>query len=178
MARWLPSLRSLYNYVEKFQSRAIVLPRAVYSTLNYIVPESDEEDEEVMSLIEFDLGLWYYKVTLEQLAEQYNLVYHGEKFTGGTKIFKWLGIDLSKEKSIVLGNVAKIDDSTLRQIERDPNAQEPQVQAQPQESPPPLPPSPTVRDLMDELQSMKLYIEGQFAEMKDRQDRQTEAINR
>ncbi|XLR23772.1 hypothetical protein S83_051672, partial [Arachis hypogaea] len=55
---------------------------AVYSTLNYIVPESDEEDEEVMSLIEFDLGLWYYKVTLEQLAEQYNLVYHGEKFTG------------------------------------------------------------------------------------------------
>ncbi|XLT59435.1 hypothetical protein HN873_052039, partial [Arachis hypogaea] len=95
-----------------------------------------------------------------------------------TKIFKWLGIDLSKEKSIVLGNVAKIDDSTLRQIERDPNAQEPQVQAQPQESPPPLPPSPTVRDLMDELQSMKLYIEGQFAEMKDRQDRQTEAINR
>ncbi|XLT65745.1 hypothetical protein HN873_022184, partial [Arachis hypogaea] len=36
-----------------------------------------------------------------------------------TKIFKWLGIDLSEEKSIVLSNVAKIDDSTLRQMGRD-----------------------------------------------------------
>ncbi|XLS59466.1 hypothetical protein HN51_009221 [Arachis hypogaea] len=65
MARWLPSLRALNNYVKKFQSRAIVPPRAVYSTLNYIVPENDEEDEEVMPLIEFDFGSWYYKVTLE-----------------------------------------------------------------------------------------------------------------
>ncbi|XLR07277.1 hypothetical protein S83_035215 [Arachis hypogaea] len=42
-----------------------------------------------------------------------------------TKIFNWLGIDLREEKSVVLSNVAKIDDSTLRQMGRDPNAQEP-----------------------------------------------------
>ncbi|XLS47645.1 hypothetical protein HN51_022003 [Arachis hypogaea] len=74
--------------------------------------------------------------------------------------FQMLGIDLSEEKSIVLGNVAKIDDNTLRQMRRDPDAQEPQVQGQPQdpkvqaqsqESPPSPPPSPTMRDLMDEL---------------------------
>ncbi|XLR59928.1 hypothetical protein S83_010600 [Arachis hypogaea] len=63
-----------------------------------------------------------------------------------TKIFTWLRIDLSEEKSVVLSNVAKIDDSTLRQMGRDPNAQEPQVQGQPQDP--------------------------------ERQDRQTEAINR
>ncbi|XLU34925.1 hypothetical protein S245_070991, partial [Arachis hypogaea] len=50
-----------------------------------------------------------------------------------TKIFTWLGIDLSEEKSVILSNVAKIDDNTLRQMERDPNAQEPQVQGQPQD---------------------------------------------
>ncbi|XLS82896.1 hypothetical protein HN51_048727, partial [Arachis hypogaea] len=122
MARWLPSPRALNNYVEKFESRAIVPPRyitvefihnrhynlvwnalqtqhltdfvqtkddyyphlvrAVYSTLNYIVPEPNEEGE-VMPLIEFDLGSQHYRVTLEELAEQWNLVYHGKKFTGG-----------------------------------------------------------------------------------------------
>ncbi|QHO19586.1 uncharacterized protein DS421_11g330280 [Arachis hypogaea] len=45
MARWLPSPRTLNNYVEKFESRAIVPPRAVYSTLNYVFPEPDEEGE-------------------------------------------------------------------------------------------------------------------------------------
>ncbi|QHO60189.1 uncharacterized protein DS421_3g105340 [Arachis hypogaea] len=172
------------------------LVRAVYSTLNYVVPEPDEESEEVMPLIVFDLGSQHYRVTLQELAEQWNLVYHGAKFTGGigvdekwgeynrlvslqslqyenpqmdargyachwTKIFTWLRIDLSEEKSVVLSNVAKIDDSTLRQMGRDPNAQEPQVQGQPQDPevqaqsqephPPPPPPSPTMRDLMDEL---------------------------
>ncbi|XLS98371.1 hypothetical protein HN51_041106 [Arachis hypogaea] len=216
------------------------LVRDVYSTLNYVVLETDEEGEEVMPLIEFDLGSRHYRVTLEQLAEQWNLVYHGAKFTGGitadekwgeynrlvglqslqyedprmdvrsniscsgldneqrilmylfsymliprkhnhgilfnedilvlwamvtgkeinllyfmvhhmlemkrekssvglgyayqwTKIFKWLGIDLSEEKSMVLSNVAKIDDNTLRQMGRDPDAQEPQIQGQPQD---------------------------------------------
>ena len=116
----------------------------------------------------------------------------GDKLTLGyacqwTKIFKWLGIDLSEEKSIVLSNVAKIDDNTLRQMKKDPDAQEPQiqgqpqdpeVQAQPQESPPPPPPLPTMQDLMDELRSMRVYMEEQFADMRQRQDRQTEAINR
>ncbi|XLS44452.1 hypothetical protein HN51_001317, partial [Arachis hypogaea] len=42
------------------------------------------------------------------------------------------------------------------------------------------PPSPslTLRDLMDELRSMRVYMEKQFADMRQRQDRQTEAINR
>ncbi|QHO01366.1 uncharacterized protein DS421_13g414420 [Arachis hypogaea] len=211
MARWLPSRRALNNYVEKFESRVIIPPRddyyphlvrAVYSTLNYVVPEPDkegEEGEEVIPLIDFDLGKQHYRVTLQELAEQWSLGYHGAKFTRGiaadeewgeynklvglqslqyenphmdarvlwamvtrkeinwpyfmvhhmlemkkgkssvglgyachwTKIFKWLGIDLSKEKSVVLTNVAKIDDSTLRQMGRDPDAQEPQAQGQP-----------------------------------------------
>ncbi|XLT86381.1 hypothetical protein HN873_008134, partial [Arachis hypogaea] len=80
----------------------------------------------------------------------------------------------------------KIDDSVLRQMEKYPDAQEPQVQGQPQdpevqaqsqESPPPPPHSPTMRDLMDELRRIRLYIDGQFAEMRQHQDRQTEAIN-
>ncbi|XLS52169.1 hypothetical protein HN51_012846 [Arachis hypogaea] len=268
------------------------LVRAVYSTLNYVVPEPDEEGE-VMPLIEFDLGKQHYRVTLQELAEQWSLVYHGAKFTGGiaadeewgkynglvglqslqyenpqmdargniscsglgiephilmylfsymliprkhnhgilfnedilvlwamvtgkeinwpyfmvhhmlemkkgkssvslgyachwTKIFKWLGIDLTEEKSVVLTNVAKIDDSTLRQMGRDPDAQQPQAQGQPQDQvqaqteppPPPPPPSPTMQDLMDELRSMRVYMEEQFADMRQRQDRQTEAINR
>ncbi|XLR32372.1 hypothetical protein S83_060272 [Arachis hypogaea] len=53
MARWLPSPRALNKYVEKFESREIIPPKAVYSTLNYVVPKSDEE------------------------------VYHGAKFTRG-----------------------------------------------------------------------------------------------
>ncbi|XLS57573.1 hypothetical protein HN51_007328, partial [Arachis hypogaea] len=59
------------------------LVRAVYSTLNYVVPEPDEGGEEVMPLIEFDLGSQHYRVTLQELAEQWNLVYRGAKFTGG-----------------------------------------------------------------------------------------------
>ncbi|XLR04580.1 hypothetical protein S83_070778 [Arachis hypogaea] len=79
MARWLPSQRALKNYVEKFESRPIVPPRldyypnlvrAVYSTLNYVVPEPDEDGEEVIPLIEFDLGSQHYRVTLQELAEQ------------------------------------------------------------------------------------------------------------
>ncbi|XLS67708.1 hypothetical protein HN51_018731 [Arachis hypogaea] len=58
------------------------LVRAVYSTLNYVVPEPDEEGE-VMPLIEFDLGKQHYGVTLQELAEQWSLGYHGAKFTGG-----------------------------------------------------------------------------------------------
>ncbi|XLR65253.1 hypothetical protein S83_015925 [Arachis hypogaea] len=49
-----------------------------------------------------------------------------------TKIFTWLGIDLGEEKSVSLSNVAKIDESTLRQMGRDRDAQEPQIQGQPQ----------------------------------------------
>ncbi|XLR31004.1 hypothetical protein S83_058904, partial [Arachis hypogaea] len=59
------------------------LVRAVYSTLNYVVPEPDEEGEEVMPLIEFDLGKQHYRVTLQELTEQWSLVYHVAKFTGG-----------------------------------------------------------------------------------------------
>ncbi|QHO23218.1 uncharacterized protein DS421_12g361700 [Arachis hypogaea] len=213
MARWLPCQRALkklcgevrvkancssQHLIDFVQTRLdyyLNLVRPVYSTLNYVVPEPDEEGEEVMPLIEFDLGSQHYKVTLQELAEQWNLVYHGVKFTGGigadeewgeynrivglqslqyenpqmdargyachwTKIFTWLGIDLSEEKSVVLSNVAKIDDSTLRQMGRDPNAHEPQVQGEPQdpevqaqsqEPPQPSPPSPTMQDLMDEL---------------------------
>ncbi|XLR62921.1 hypothetical protein S83_013593, partial [Arachis hypogaea] len=53
------------------------------STLNYVITKTDEESEKVMLLIEFDLGSRHYRVTLEQLAEQWNLVYHEAKFTGG-----------------------------------------------------------------------------------------------
>ncbi|XLV01880.1 hypothetical protein S245_016217 [Arachis hypogaea] len=76
---------------------------------------------------------------------------------------------------------------TLRQMRRDPDVQEPQIQGQPQEPevqaqsqepPPPPPPLPTMRDLMDELQSIRLYMEGQFADMRQCQDRQIKAINR
>ncbi|XLS65687.1 hypothetical protein HN51_025661 [Arachis hypogaea] len=41
------------------------LVRTIYSNLNYVVPKSDREDEEVMLLIEFDLGLQNYRVTME-----------------------------------------------------------------------------------------------------------------
>ncbi|XLR57367.1 hypothetical protein HN51_011713 [Arachis hypogaea] len=138
MEGWLPSLRALNNYVEKFKSMVIV-------------PPSDKEDEEVMPLIEFDLGSQHYRYKDSHMDAR-----------------------------------AKIDDSVLRQMEKYPDAQEPQVQGQPQdpevqaqsqESPPPPPHSPTMRDLMDELRRIRLYIDGQFAEMRQHQDRQTEAIN-
>ncbi|KAL4328666.1 hypothetical protein AHAS_Ahas13G0222900 [Arachis hypogaea] len=123
MARWLPSLRALNKYLEKFKSIVIVPPRVI----------------------------------LEQLVEQWNLVYHGKKFNGGIAADEEWGqydrlVNLQK-KSIVLSNVAKIDDSVLRPMEKYPDAQEPQVQGQPQdpevqaqsqESPPPPPPSPTM----------------------------------
>ncbi|XLR37922.1 hypothetical protein HN51_024694 [Arachis hypogaea] len=56
------------------------LVRAVYCTLNYVVLEPDEGGEEVMPLIEFDLGSQHYRVTLQELAEQWNLVYRGAKY--------------------------------------------------------------------------------------------------
>ncbi|XLR15520.1 hypothetical protein S83_043458 [Arachis hypogaea] len=143
MARWMLSPKALNNHVEKFKSRAIVLPRAVYSTLNYVVPESDEENEEViMSLIEFDLGSRHYRVTLEQLAEQWNLVYHRENFTGGIPTDEEWGeyerlISLQSPQyedphmdargnisCSGLGNKHRIL-ITLRQMGRDPTAQEP-----------------------------------------------------
>ncbi|XLS52238.1 hypothetical protein HN51_012915 [Arachis hypogaea] len=201
MARWLSSQRALKNYVEKFESRPIVPPRdeyyphlvrAVYSTLNYVVPEPDEEGE-VMPLIEFDLGKQHYRVTLQELAEQWSLGYHGAKFTGGIaadeewgEYNRLVGLQSLQYENPHMDARAKIDDSTLRQMGRDPDAQEPQaqgqpqdqVQAQPQTPPPPPPPSPTMQDLMDELRSMRVYMEDQFTDMRQRQDRQTEAINR
>ncbi|XLS44460.1 hypothetical protein HN51_001325 [Arachis hypogaea] len=73
----------LTDFVQTKDGYYLHLVRAVYSTLNYVVPEPDEKGEEVMPLIEFDLGSQHYRVTLEQLAEQWNIVYHGAKFTGG-----------------------------------------------------------------------------------------------
>ncbi|XLT11771.1 hypothetical protein HN51_057461 [Arachis hypogaea] len=187
MARWLPSRRALKNYVEKFESRPIVPPRldyypnlvrAVYSTLNYVVPEPDEEGEEnlqyenpqmdvrgniscsglgneqriLMYLFSYmliprkhnhgilfneDIIVLWAIVTEKEINWPYFMVHHMLEMKKGkssvglgyachwTKIFTWLGIDLSAEKSVVLSNVAKIDDSTLRQMGRDPNTQEP-----------------------------------------------------
>ncbi|XLR03120.1 hypothetical protein S83_069318 [Arachis hypogaea] len=187
MARWLPSHKALNNYVEKFESRAIVPPRyitaefiqdrhynlvwnalqtqhlidfvqtrddcyphlvrAVYSTLNYVVPEPDEEGEEVMPLIEFDLGKQHYRVTLQELAEQWSLVYHGLKFTGGIaadeewgEYNRLVGLQsLQYENPHMdargniscsgLGNEQRIL-ITLRQMGRDPDGQESQAQGQ------------------------------------------------
>ncbi|XLR40015.1 hypothetical protein S83_024675 [Arachis hypogaea] len=124
MARWLPSPRTLNNYVEKFESRTIVPPRyitaefihnrhynlvwnalqtqhltdfvqtkddyyphlvrAVYSTLNYVVPEPDEEGE----------SLQYENPHMDARGYAYHW----------TKIFTWLGIDLDEEKSVSLSN--------------------------------------------------------------------------
>ncbi|XLT72958.1 hypothetical protein HN873_029384, partial [Arachis hypogaea] len=73
-------------------------------------------------------------------------------------------------KNVVLDNVSKIDDSTLRQMRRDLDAQESQIHGQPQDpevqAQPPPPLSPTMQDLMDELRSMRVYMEGQFADMR------------
>ncbi|XLS71649.1 hypothetical protein HN51_028514 [Arachis hypogaea] len=181
MARWLPSQRTLKNYVENFESRPIVPPRyitaefihgryynlvwnalqtqhlidfvqtrldyypnlvkAVYSTLNYVVPEPDEVGEE------------HYRITLQELAEQWNLVYHGAKFTGGIgadeewgEYNRIIGLQSLQYENPQMDARAKIDDSTLRQMGRDPNAQESQVQGEPQDP--------------------------------ERQDRQTEAVSR
>ncbi|XLU60503.1 hypothetical protein S245_019712 [Arachis hypogaea] len=178
------------------------LVRAFYSTLNYVVPEPDEEGE-VMPLIEFDLGKQHYRVTLQELAEQWSIGYHGAKFTGGIATDEQWGeynrlvglqsLQYENPHMDARGNIScsglGIEQRillTLRQMGRDPNAQEPQaqgqpqdqVQAQPQTPPPPSPPSPTMQDLMDELQSMRVYMEDQFTDMRQRQDRQTEAINR
>ncbi|XLU31334.1 hypothetical protein S245_067400 [Arachis hypogaea] len=168
------------------------LVRAVYSTLNYVVPEPDEEGE-VMPLIEFDLGKQHYRVTLQELAEQWSLGYHGAKFIGGIaadeewgEYNRLVGLQSLQYENPHMDARAKIDDSTLRQMGRDPDAQQPQAQGQPQDQvqaqteppPPPPPPSPTMQDLMDELRSMRVYMEEQFADMRQRQDRQTEAINR
>ncbi|XLR47047.1 hypothetical protein S83_031707 [Arachis hypogaea] len=200
MARWLPSPKALNNYVEKFESRAIVPP----STLNYVVPKLDEEGEKSLQyenphMDARDILVLWTMVAGKEIKCPYFMVHHMLEMKKGkssiglgyacqwTKIFTWLEIDLSEKKSVVLSNVAKIDDSTLRQMGRDPDAQEPQIQGQPQDPdvqaqsqeplPPPLP-SPTMRDLMDELRSMRVYLEGQFADMRQRQDRKTEAINR
>ncbi|XLU44872.1 hypothetical protein S245_039686 [Arachis hypogaea] len=171
MARWLPCQRALkklcgevrvkancssQHLIDFVQTRLdyyLNLVRPVYSTLNYVVPEPDEEGEEVMPLIEFDLGSQHYKVTLQELAEQWNLVYHGVKFTGGIgadeewgEYNRIVGLQSLQYENPQMDARAKIDDSTLRQMGRDPNAHEPQVQGEPQDP--------------------------------ERQDRQTEAINR
>ncbi|QHO44600.1 uncharacterized protein DS421_6g172130 [Arachis hypogaea] len=208
MARWLPSQRALKNYVEKFDSRPIIPPRdeyyphlvrAVYSTLNYVVPEPDEEgyhgakftggiaaDEQwgeynrlvslqslqyenphmdargniscsglgieqriLMYLFSYmliprkhnhgilfneDILVLWAMVTGKEINWPYFMVHHMLEMKKGkssvglgyachwTKIFKWLGIDLTEEKVVVLTNVAKIDDSTLSQMGRDPDA--------------------------------------------------------
>ncbi|XLR47906.1 hypothetical protein S83_032566, partial [Arachis hypogaea] len=174
-------IQHLTDFVQTKDDYYPHLVRNVYSTLNYVVPEIDEEGEDFITgqnllevLRQMRNGSLQYE-NLHMDARGYACHW--------TKIFKWLRIDLSEEKSIALSNVAKIDDSTLTQMGRDPDAQEPQiqgqpqdpdVQAQPQEFPPPPPPSPTMQDLMDELRSIRLYIEGRFAEMRQRQHRQTE----
>ncbi|XLU66617.1 hypothetical protein S245_025670, partial [Arachis hypogaea] len=70
-----------------------------------------------------------------------------------TEIFKWLGINLSEEKSIALSKVAKIDDSRRDLDTEEPRvqgqSQNPEVQAQSQESHSPPPPSPIMRDRYD-----------------------------
>ncbi|RYR77863.1 hypothetical protein Ahy_A01g002523 [Arachis hypogaea] len=103
-----------------------------------------------------DIMDWLYARILQEKQEEAQNVESRKSSVGlgyacqWTKIFKWLGIDLSEEKSIVLSNVAKIDDSILRKMGRDLDVQEPQAQGQPsdpevqaqsQESPAPPPPS-------------------------------------
>ncbi|XLR10347.1 hypothetical protein S83_038285 [Arachis hypogaea] len=181
MARWLPCQRALkklcgevrvkancssQHLIDFVQTRLdyyLNLVRPVYSTLNYVVPEPDEEGEEVMPLIEFDLGSQHYKVTLQELAEQWNLVYHGVKFTGGigadeewgeyNRIVGLQSLQYENPQMDARGNISCSGLGneqriliTLRQMGRDPNAHEPQVQGEPQDP--------------------------------ERQDRQTEAINR
>ncbi|XLS91460.1 hypothetical protein HN51_067468 [Arachis hypogaea] len=196
MARWLPSRRALNNYVEKFESRAISfridiiiwddyyphLIRDVYSTLNYVVPEPDEKREEVMPLIEFELGKQHYRVTLQELAEQWSLVYHGAKFTGGIAADEEWG-----EYNRLVG-LQSLQYENPHMDARDgkrsgcPRTSGLRTTTRPGASTttdtPPPPPSPTMQDLMDELRSMRVYIEEQFADMRQRQDRQTKAINR
>ncbi|XLR12457.1 hypothetical protein S83_040395 [Arachis hypogaea] len=192
----------LVDYVQTRDEYYPHLVRAVYSTLNYVVPEPDEEGE-VMPLIEFDLGKQHYRVTLQELAEQWSLVYHGAKFTGGiaadeewgeyNRLVGLQSLQYENPQMDARGNIScsglGIEQRiliTLRQMGRDPDAQQPQAQGQPQDQvqaqteppPPPPPPSPTMQDLMDELRSMRVYMEEQFADMRQRQDRQTEAINR
>ncbi|XLR65193.1 hypothetical protein HN51_007693 [Arachis hypogaea] len=206
MGMWLLFPRALNNYVKKFESREIVPPRyitadfihdrhynlvwnalqtrhltdfvqtkddcyphlvrAVYSTLNYVVSETDEENEELIMGQKFTGGI----VANEEWGEYNRLV----------------GLQSLQYENSHMDARAKIDDSTLRQMRRDLDAQEPQIQGQPQapevqaqsqEPPPPLPPSPTMQYLMDELPSIRLYMAGQFADMRQHQDRQNEAIN-
>ncbi|XLR07581.1 hypothetical protein S83_035519 [Arachis hypogaea] len=214
MARWLPSPRALNNYVEKFESRAIVPPRyitpefihnrhynlvwnalqtqhltdfvqtkddyyphlvrAIYNTLNYVVPEPDEE---VYHEVKFTGGI----AADEEWGEYNRLV--------GLQSLQYENPHMDARGNIScsgLGNEQRIL-ITPRQMGRDRDAQEPQiqgqlqdpeVQAQSQEPPSPPPPSPSIRDLMDELRSIKVYMEEQFADMRQHQDRQTEVINR
>ncbi|XLU45389.1 hypothetical protein S245_040203 [Arachis hypogaea] len=119
----------LTEFVQTKDEYYLHLIRDVYSTLNYVDPESDEENKEVMSLIEFDLGSQHFRSLQYEDPHMDARGYTCQ----WTKIFKSLGIDLSEEKSILLSNVAKIDDSTLRQMGRYPDAQEPQTQGQPQD---------------------------------------------
>ncbi|XLT68464.1 hypothetical protein HN873_024903, partial [Arachis hypogaea] len=104
----------------------------------------------------------------------------GDKLTLGyacqwTKIFKWLGIDLSEEKSIVLNNEeiqmpknlrSKDNHKTLRCKHNPKNPYHHRLLRQ------------QCENLMDELRSIRLYIEGQFTEIRQGQDRQIKAINR
>nr|CCW28785.1 hypothetical protein ARAX_ADH079023-072J06-014 [Arachis duranensis] len=114
MARWMLSLKALNNHVKKFKSRAIVLP----STLNYVVPESDEENEEA----KFIGGI----ATDEEWGEYERLI--------SLQSLQYEDLHMNaREKSIVLSNVVKIDDNTLRQTRIDLNAQKPQVQGQTQD---------------------------------------------
>ncbi|XLS78280.1 hypothetical protein HN51_062505 [Arachis hypogaea] len=179
MARWLPSPRALNNYVEKFESRAIVPPR-------YITPEFIHNRHynlvwnalQTQHLTDFvQTKDDYYPHLVRAIYNTLNYVVPEPDEEGESLQYENPHMDAR----------AKIDDSTPRQMGRDRDAQEPQiqgqlqdpeVQAQSQEPPSPPPPSPSIRDLMDELRSIKVYMEEQFADMRQHQDRQTEVINR
>ncbi|MED6121376.1 hypothetical protein PIB30_029628 [Stylosanthes scabra] len=146
------------------------LVKAVYSTLKYVVDGSsdEEEDEEVIPRIDFDLGNRHYRGCNQTEGLGYACQW--------TRIFKWLRIDLDGEKKVSMKSHNKIDDVTLKHMRRNPDYnqdQAPVVEKQPRPHPP-----PTMRDVLDELHSQRLYMEGKFAEMSKSQDEIRQDQNR
>ncbi|XLS85592.1 hypothetical protein HN51_035758 [Arachis hypogaea] len=111
MARWLPSLRALNKYLEKFKSIVIVPPR--YITVDFIH------------------------------GRHYNLVWNALQTQHLVRtIYSTLNYVVPKSDKKMRKPMEKYPDAQEPQVQGQP--QDPEVQAQSQESPPPPPPSPTM----------------------------------
>ncbi|XLS50442.1 hypothetical protein HN51_011119 [Arachis hypogaea] len=158
MARWLPSPGALNNYVEKFESRAIVPPR--YITAEFI---HDRHYNLVWNALQTHHLTDFVQTKDDYYPHLVRAVYSTLNYVVPETDEEGIAADEEWGKYNRLVGLQSLQ------------YENPHMDARGT----PITTASFANNARfdDELQSIRLYMEGQFADMRQHQDRQTETIN-